>query len=76
MADAAVLTEDAKKDWRDMIYAMAIVGLGHLVRLFDQLEDCILAPIDVDRVTAAQGETVLRDRARAIRSLPIRPPTA
>lgn len=39
---------------------MAIMGLGHLAKLYGQLEGYILAMLDFDLITAPQGRQLLK----------------
>lgn len=59
MTDIAFLPEEAKQRWRDLTHAMAIAGLGHLAKLYGQLEGYILAMLDFGRITAPQGRQLL-----------------
>lgn len=63
MTDIAFLPDDAKQRWRDLTHAMAIMGLGHLARLYGQLEGYILALLDFGFVTAPQGKQLLKAAA-------------
>ena len=63
MTDIAFLPDKAKQRWRDLTHAMAIMGLGHLAKLYGQLEGYILAMLDFDRITAPQGRQLLRAAA-------------
>lgn len=63
MTEIAFLPEDAKQRWRDLTHAMAIMGLGHLARLYGQLEGYILALLDFGFVTAPQGKQLLKAAA-------------
>ncbi|AXA68592.1 hypothetical protein [Pseudomonas oryzihabitans] len=63
MTDIAFLPEEAKQRWRDLTHAMAIMGLGHLARLYGQLEGYIMALLDFGRVTAPQGKQLLKAAA-------------
>jgi polyhydroxyalkanoate synthesis regulator phasin len=63
MTEIAFLPEDAKQRWRDLTHAMAIMGLGHLARLYGQLEGYIMALLDFGRVTAPQGKQLLKAAA-------------
>lgn len=63
MTEFAFLPEDAKQRWRDLTHAMAIMGLGHLARLYGQLEGYILALLDLGFVTAPQGKQLLKAAA-------------
>jgi len=63
MTEIAFLPEDAKQRWRDLTHAMAIMGLGHLARLYGQLEGYIMAMLDFGRVTAPQGKQLLKEAA-------------
>ncbi|APQ11058.1 hypothetical protein BJP27_05935 [Pseudomonas oryzihabitans] len=59
MTEIAFLPEEAKQRWREVTQAMAIMGPGHLARLYGQLEGYILALLDLGRVTAPQGKQLL-----------------
>ncbi|EHK70808.1 hypothetical protein PPL19_12453 [Pseudomonas psychrotolerans L19] len=59
MTEIEFLPEDAKQRWRDLTHAMAIMGLGHLARLYGQLEGYILAMFDFGRITAPRSRTLL-----------------
>ena len=63
MTDIAFLPEEAKQRWRDLTHAMAIMGLGHLAKLYGQLEGYILAMLDFDRITPPQGKLLLKAAA-------------
>ncbi|QNR00145.1 hypothetical protein BGI51_22280 [Pseudomonas oryzihabitans] len=60
MTDIAFLPEEAKQRWRDLTHAMAIMGLGHLAKLYGQLEGYILAMLDFDRITPSQSKFLLK----------------
>lgn len=63
MTDIAFLPDEAKQRWRDLTHAMAIMGLGHLDKLYGQLEGYILAMLDFDRITAPQSKRLLKAAA-------------
>ena len=63
MTDIAFLPEEAKRRWRDLTHAMTIMGLGHLAKLYGQLEGYILAMLDFDRITPPQGKLLLKAAA-------------
>lgn len=63
MTDIAFLPEEAKQRWRDLTHAMAIMGLGHLAKLYGQLEGYILAMLDFDQITAPQSRQLLKTAA-------------
>lgn len=63
MTDIAFLPEEAKQRWRDLTHAMAIMGLGHLAKLYGQLEGYILAMLDFDRITPPQSKLLLKAAA-------------
>lgn len=63
MTDIAFLPKEAKQRWRDLTHAMAIMGLGHLAKLYGQLEGYILAMLDFDQITAPQGKQLLKAAA-------------
>jgi len=63
MTEIAFLPEEARQRWQDLTHAMAIMGLGHLARLYGQLEGYILALLDVGRLTAPQGKQLLKAAA-------------
>lgn len=54
MADLEFLPHQARLRWVALIEQMAIMGLGHLARLYGQLEGYILALLDVGSITAPQ----------------------
>lgn len=54
MADLEFLPHQARLRWIALIEQMAIMGLGHLARLYGQLEGYILALLDVGSITAPQ----------------------
>ena len=54
MADLEFLPQQARLRWFALIEQMAVMGLGHLVRLYGQLEGYILALLDVGSITAPQ----------------------
>ncbi|WP_267400488.1 hypothetical protein [Pseudomonas sp. GM_Psu_2] len=54
MADLEFLPQQARLRWVALIEQMAVMGLGHLVRLYGQLEGYILALLDVGSITAPQ----------------------
>lgn len=63
MTDIAFLPEEAKQRWQALTHAMAIMGLGHLARIYGQLEGYIMALLDFGRVTAPQGKQLLKEAA-------------
>lgn len=63
MTDIAFLPEEAKQRWQDLAHAMAIMGLGHLAKLYGQLEGYILAMLDFDQITAPQSRQLLKTAA-------------
>ncbi|WP_145009924.1 hypothetical protein [Pseudomonas oryzihabitans] len=63
MTEIAFLPEEAKQRWQDLTHAMAIMGLGHLAKLYGQLEGYILAMLDFNRITAPQGKQLLKAAA-------------
>lgn len=63
MTDIAFLPDEAKQRWRDLTHAMAIMGLGHLAKLYGQLEGYILAMLDFDRITAPQSKALMKAAA-------------
>lgn len=63
MTDIAFLPEEVKQRWRDLTHAMAIMGLGHLAKLYGQLEGYILAMLDFDQITAPQSRQLLKTAA-------------
>ncbi|AXA67867.1 hypothetical protein [Pseudomonas oryzihabitans] len=63
MTEIAFLPEEARQRWQDLTHAMAIMGLGHLARLYGQLEGYIMALLDFGRVTAPQGKQLLKAAA-------------
>lgn len=63
MTEIAFLPEEAKHRWQDLTHAMAVMGLGHLAKLYGQLEGYILAMLDFNRITAPQGKLLLRAAA-------------
>lgn len=63
MTDIAFLPEDAKQRWSDLTHAMAIMGLGHLAKLYGQLEGYILAMLDFGRITVPQSRILLKAAA-------------
>ncbi|WP_263258782.1 hypothetical protein [Pseudomonas oryzihabitans] len=63
MTDIAFLPEQAKQRWRELTHAMAIMGLGHLAKLYGQLEGYILAMLDFGRITPPQGKLLLKAAA-------------
>ncbi|MGM3424903.1 hypothetical protein [Pseudomonas benzopyrenica] len=63
MTDIAFLPEEAKQRWRDLTHAMAMMGLGHLAKLYGRLEGYILAMLDFGWITAQQSQVLLSDAA-------------
>lgn len=63
MTEIAFLPEDAKQRWRDLTHAMTVMGLGHLARLYGQLEGYIMALLDFEQITAPQGKQLLKAAA-------------
>lgn len=63
MTEIAFLPEDAKQRWQDLTHAMAIMGLGHLAKLYGQLEGYILAMLDFGRITVPQSRILLKAAA-------------
>lgn len=59
MTDIAFLPEEAKQRWLDLTHAMAIMGLGHLARLYGQLEGYILALLDIGQISLSQSKHLL-----------------
>ena len=60
MADLEFLPQQARLRWVALIEQMAVMGLGHLVRLSGQLEGYILALLDVGSITAPQHRHLVR----------------
>jgi len=60
MADLEFLPQQARLRWVALIEQMAVMGLGHLVRLYGQLEGYILALLDVGSITVPQHRHLAR----------------
>jgi len=60
MADLEFLPHPARLRWVALIEQMAVMGLGHLVRLYGQLEGYILALLDVGSISVPQHRHLAR----------------
>lgn len=60
MTEISFLPEEAKQRWQHLTHAMAIMGLGHLARLYGQLEGYILALLDLRQISLVQSKQLLR----------------
>lgn len=61
MSDLSFLPVAAQRRWQGTCEAMGTLGLGYLARLHGQLEGYVLLLLDLNQISAAQGQELQND---------------